>query len=56
MVALNIKAFCFGIITGFLGFAMLQTEFVNNLFTLILIAAVISGNFYVLLVGTDTFI
>ena len=51
MVALNIKALCFGVITGFLGFAMLQTEFVNNLFTLILVSSVISGNFYILLVG-----
>lgn len=56
MVALSIKALLFGIVSGFLAFSMVSDEFVNNVFTCILITSVVSGNMFVLLVGRDSLI
>lgn len=52
MISLNIKALTFGIVSGFLAFSMVETEFVTNLFTMVLVMSVVSGNIFVLLVGT----
>lgn len=52
MVALNIKALVFGIVSSFLAVSMVQTEFANNLFTIVLIISVVSGNMFVLVVGS----
>ena len=50
MISLNIKALTFGIVSGFLAFSMVETEFVTNLFTMVLVMSVVSGNIFVLLV------
>lgn len=52
MIKLSAKAFVFGIITAFLGFSIIQDEFVTNIFGMVLILSVISGNLFVLLIGT----
>ena len=52
MVSLSIKSWVFGVVVGYLGYGLLCGEFVNNLFTLILVAAVVAGNMFVLVVGT----
>jgi hypothetical protein len=53
MVTLSIKAWLFGVVVAYLGFGLLQGEFVNNLFTLVLVASVVAGNMFVLVVGTS---
>ena len=51
LVALLIKSMIFGILTSFLSFCMIQTSFINNIYTMILINSVVAGNLYILILG-----
>lgn len=53
MVRLSGKAFLFGVVASFLGFSIIQDEFVNNIFGQILITSVISANLFVLLIDNS---
>jgi hypothetical protein len=52
MIIMNIKTIIFGALTSYLIFNLLNEEFVTNVFTSILINCIITGNLFLLFLGT----